>query len=63
MMNKIEHPERGKTTVAGWPLRMSDSYVPIHSSPLLGADNEAVLGDWLGCSADEVADLRKRSVI
>jgi formyl-CoA transferase len=63
IMTKIDHPDRGETTVAGWPLRMSDSHVPIHSSPLLGADNEAVLGDWLGCSADEVADLRKRSVI
>lgn len=63
MMAKVEHPQRGEVTVAGWPLQMSDSQVPIRSSPLHGADNEAVYGEWLGCSADEVAEMRRRSVI
>ena len=29
MMQEIEQPERGKVTVAGWPLQMSGSHVPI----------------------------------
>jgi hypothetical protein len=29
----------------------------------LGADNEAIYGDWLGYSADEVRDMRERQVI
>jgi crotonobetainyl-CoA:carnitine CoA-transferase CaiB-like acyl-CoA transferase len=42
---------------------MSDSHVPVVSSPLLGADNEAIYGDWLGYSAAEVRDMRDREVI
>jgi len=63
MMQKIDHPQRGEVTVPGWPLNMSDSKVPIQSAPLHGSDNEAVYGEWLGCTADEVADMRTRSVI
>ncbi len=63
MMLEIDHPVRGKVTVPGWPLRMSDSNVPIRSAPLHGGDNEAIYGDWLGCSAEEVQDMRKRDVI
>jgi len=63
IMTKIDHPQRGEVTVAGWPLKMSDSHVPVVSSPLLGADNEAIYGDWLGYSKDEVRDLRERRII
>jgi formyl-CoA transferase len=63
IMTKIDHPQRGEVTVAGWPLKMSDSHVPVVSSPLLGADNEAIYGDWLGYSKDEVRDMRERRVI
>ena len=63
IMTKIEHPQRGEVNVAGWPLKMSDSHVPVVSSPLLGADNDAIYGDWLGCSKDEVRDMRERHVI
>jgi len=63
IMTRIDHPQRGEVTVAGWPLKMSDSHVPVVSSPLLGADNEAIYGDWLGYSKDEVRDMRERRVI
>ncbi|MBT4487971.1 MAG: formyl-CoA transferase [Rhodospirillaceae bacterium] len=63
IMNKIDHPQRGEVIVTGWPLKMSDSHVPVQSSPLLGADNEAIYGDWLGYSADQVKDMREREVI
>jgi formyl-CoA transferase len=63
IMTKIDHPQRGEVNVAGWPLKMSDSHVPVASSPLLGADNEAIYGDWLGCSKDEVMDMRERKII
>ncbi len=52
-----------KVNVAGWPVKMSDSHVPVKSSPLLGADNETIYGDWLGYSADDVKDMRERRVI
>ena len=63
VMTKIDHPQRGEVNVAGWPLHMSDSHVPIEPSPLLGADNETIYGEWLGYSSDEVKDMRDRSVI
>jgi formyl-CoA transferase len=63
IMTKIDHPQRGDVNVAGWPIKMSDSYVPVKSSPLLGADNEAIYGEWLGYSKDKVRDMRERKVI
>jgi crotonobetainyl-CoA:carnitine CoA-transferase CaiB-like acyl-CoA transferase len=63
MMQTIEHPVRGPVTVPGWPLRMSDSKVPLKSAPVLGADCEAIYGEWLGCTADEVKEMRQGKVI
>jgi len=63
MMQKIEHPLRGQVIVPGWPLRMSDSKVPLKCAPILGADSEAIYGEWLGCSPDEVRDMRQAKVI
>ena len=63
IMTKIDHPQRGKVNVAGWPLRMSDSHVPVESSPLLGADNDNVYGGWLGYSPEEIIDMRERKII
>ena len=63
MMCDVEHPVRGPVTVPGWPLRMSDSKVALTSAPLHGADNAAIYGEWLGCSAAEVEDLKQRKVI
>jgi formyl-CoA transferase len=63
MMQTIEHPVRGPVIVAGWPLRMSDTKVPLRCSPILGADCEAIYGEWLGCSPDEVRDMRQGKVI
>src|SRR5258706_1963513 len=63
MMQKIDHPVRGPVTVPGWPLRMSDTKVALENAPALGADSEAIYGEWLGCSAAEVKDMRQRKVI
>jgi formyl-CoA transferase len=63
MMQTIEHPVRGPVIVAGWPLRMSDSKVPLKCAPILGADSEAIYGEWLGCSPGEVRDMRQGKVI
>jgi len=63
MMQTIEHPIRGPVTVPGWPLRMSDTKVALKSAPVLGGDCEAIYGEWLGCSPDEVKDMRQAKVI
>jgi formyl-CoA transferase len=63
MMQTIDHPVRGPVTVPAWPLRMSDSHVPLKCAPIHGADSEAIYGEWLGCSTDDVKDMRQRKVI
>jgi formyl-CoA transferase len=37
--------------------------VPLKSSPVLGGDCEAIYGEWLGCTPDEVRDMRQAKVI
>jgi formyl-CoA transferase len=59
----VQHPVRGEFTMPGWPVKMSDSVVPIQSAPLLGQDNATVYGTLLGCSEEQLADLREARVI
>ncbi len=55
----IDHPTRGDFKMAAWPVKMSDTDVKVAPAPLLGEHNESVLNDWLGLSADEVAELKE----
>lgn len=59
----VQHPVRGEFTMPGWPVKMSDSVVPIQSAPLLGQDNATVYGELLGCSEQRLAELREARVI
>jgi hypothetical protein len=42
---------------------MSDTKVPIKSAPVLGGDCEAIYGEWLGRTPDEVKEMRQAKVI
>jgi formyl-CoA transferase len=44
-------------------VRFGGDTLPVGPAPLLGEHNAAVLGDWLGLSADELAKLRKDGII
>ena len=59
----VQHPARGEFTMPGWPVKMSDSVVPVRSAPLLGQDNEPVFGELLGCTREELDGLREARVI
>jgi formyl-CoA transferase len=63
MMQTINHPVRGPVIVPAWPLRMSDTKVPLKSSPVLGGDCEAIYGEWLGVTPDDVKKMRQAKVI
>jgi len=63
MIVELDHPERGAFTMPGWPVKLSESHVPVTPAPLLGADNETVFGEWLGLSADDLAALKSSDVI
>jgi formyl-CoA transferase len=60
---EIDHPVRGKLTIPGWPVKMSDSYVKVTSSPILGADNVTIYADWLGISKDDLDKLKAEGVV
>ena len=59
----IEHPVRGPITIPGWPVKMSDSHVPVVAAPLLGQHNEAIYGKWLGLSTAELKTLKQNGAI
>ncbi|OGA37469.1 MAG: hypothetical protein A3G24_08860 [Betaproteobacteria bacterium RIFCSPLOWO2_12_FULL_62_13] len=59
----IDHPVRGAVTIPGWPVKMSNSFVPVKSSPLLGQHNEEVYGRWLGVTPEEVGKMRAQGII
>jgi formyl-CoA transferase len=63
MFDTIDHPVRGPVTIPGWPVKMSDSNVPLKSAPLLGQDNAQVYGELLGCTPEQLEALRTQEVI
>ena len=63
MFATLQHPVRGEVTIPGWPVKMSESHVPVKPAPLLGQDNAAVWGDVLGCPASEIEQLRAQEAI
>jgi crotonobetainyl-CoA:carnitine CoA-transferase CaiB-like acyl-CoA transferase len=63
MVVDYEHPELGRLTLMGQPLRFSATQAPDGPRPpLLGEHTDAVLGE-LGYTAAEIADLRARGVV
>jgi len=59
----VKHPIRGEFIMPGWPVRMSDSQVPVVTSPLLGQHNEEVFSELLGYAPERVAGLKAEKVI
>ena len=58
MIVTVDHPKRGKFTLPGWPVKMSDSHVPVDRSPLLGEHNAAIYGEWLGMTPSQLEELK-----
>jgi crotonobetainyl-CoA:carnitine CoA-transferase CaiB-like acyl-CoA transferase len=64
MLVEVEHPLAGKTVITGSPLKLSRTPAQIDkASPLLGADNEAVLTELLGLTPEDVEQLRREGVL
>jgi formyl-CoA transferase len=60
---EVDHPVRGKVAIPGWPVKMSQSHVPVTASPLLGADNVEIYAQCLGLSAGDLDKLKKDGVV
>ncbi len=64
MLQWIDHPELGRIVVQASPIRFDGAPVLPHApSRKLGADNEGVLGGWLGLPPEEIARLAREGVI
>ena len=63
MFPTINHPIRGEMKMPGWPVKMSDSCVPVSSAPLLGQDNLHVYGQLLGYGSEQLEALKAQEVI
>ncbi len=61
MFAEVEHPTRGKFAIPGWPVKMSESRVPVRTAPLLGQHTVEVLSEWLGLSAAEIDEYVKET--
>jgi len=59
----LEHPTRGRFSMIGCPLRLSDSPIETSRAPLFGEHTEDVLTTLAGYTADEVRRLRDTGVV
>ena len=61
---EVEHDEMGRVRVEGMPLKLSETPAQIHrGAPLLGQDNEFVLGELLELAGEELEVLQAEGVI
>jgi formyl-CoA transferase len=59
----LEHPTRGRFSVIGCPVRLSDSPVAARRAPLKGEHTEDVLRSLAGYSSEEIRQLKEKQVI
>jgi benzylsuccinate CoA-transferase BbsF subunit len=63
-ITQIQHPVLGSRQAISPPWVMSKTPARItRTAPLIGADNEYVLGELLGLDADEIAALAEKKVV
>ena len=61
-MQTMDHPN-GKFKMPAWPVRVDGKPPKIKPSPRLGEHNAAVLNEWLGLGAGDVAALKSEGVL
>ena len=59
----LEHPTRGRFSVIGCPVRLSDSPVAARRAPLKGEHTEDVLSGLAGYTPEEIRQLKEKQVI
>lgn len=59
---EVKHAERGTFKTVGNPIKLSDSFVDVESSPALGEHNADVFGE-LGISVSELEELKLAGVV
>ncbi|ASK88876.1 CaiB/BaiF CoA transferase family protein [Sphingorhabdus sp. SMR4y] len=62
MRDTVSHPDRPEMDVLSSPIKLNGERLPNRAGPLLGADNDSILGE-IGYDADAIAELRAGGVI
>ena len=63
-LERVDHPLYGRVCLPNSALRFEGAEpMPIEPSGVLGRDNRAVYGDWLGLSESQIAQLETEEVI
>jgi formyl-CoA transferase len=60
---EVDHPTRGRYLTVGNPIKLSDSPCDVQRSPLLGEHTEEILGEVLGYSGGEIAEIKGSGAI
>ena len=63
MVVRVDHPERGEFTTVGCPIKLSDSPVEVHRSPLLGEHNAHIYGRTSSALATSSSQRKAKGVI
>jgi len=63
MLAEIDHPTRGKLSILGSPIKLSESEQQIEPAPLLGEHNEKIYSSLLNLSKKEIGQLKEEKVI
>ena len=63
MITTMDHPERGKFKMPGFPVQLRDSPVDMEPAPLLGQHNAEVYKELLGLTEDDLVQLEQEAVI
>ncbi len=64
MLVEVEHPTAGTVRMAGIPVKFSSTPASIRlPPPLLGQHTKEILETWLGIGREEIAELKRKSVI
>ena len=63
MIAEVSHPVFGKIREVGCPIKISGSTPEYRPAPLLGQDTEEILQTYLGCSPEEIANLRSEGIV
>ena len=62
MILELDHPTRGTYTMAGNPIKLAASDVPLRPAPLLGEHSAEVLAE-LGYDEEAIATMREAGLI
>jgi 2-methylfumaryl-CoA isomerase len=63
MFTPLDQPRIGQYLAPGLPIEIDGVYPPAVVAPALGDDTAAVLGEWLGMTADEVGRLTESGTV